>query len=429
MEEMNIEMLQEMHPHDLANLFLEWNDDERNHWMAVLPSSLLSDMLSYLEPEVAADFITELELSKQTELVDFMEPDDARDIIFEMDDAEQQEILETLESQAEITQLLSYDEDEAGAHMTTLFVSLRPEMDVKDATKTVIANANEVESISRLFIVDANNKLLGAVSLKRLIKSRSPLAVEMLMEDYPSVLDKDPMEEAIHKMNDYAALEMPVCNEAGELLGMIMMDDALETYYEEATEDYEKLSALPETEEEEHFFKSALKRLPWLAALLVLSIPIAYITTLFEEILVAVAVLAFFQPLILDAAGDVATQTLAVTLRALSKNPKYALKNGGKEILTGVLTGLIMGISAFVMAYLLAIRMDSAEPWALSWVIGLSLWMTVIISPMLGVIIPVSLDRLGFDPAVASGPFITTLSDMTSLMLFFGLATLLLGGI
>lgn len=429
MEKNKIEVLQEMHPHDLANLFLEWNDADRNYWISVLPAELLSEMFSYLEPEIAADFITDLDLSRQTELVDFMEPDDARDIISEMDDTEQKDILETLESQAEITQLLSYDEDETGAHMTTLFISLRPEMDVKDATKMVIANASEVESISRLFVVDDKEYFLGAVSLKRLIKSRSPITVDTIMEDYPTVIDKDPMEESIHKMNDYSAFEMPVCNEAGQLLGMLMMDDALEIYHEEATEDYEKLSALPEIEEEEHFFKSALKRLPWLAALLILSIPIAYITTLFEEILVAVAVLAFFQPLILDAAGDVATQTLAVTLRALSKNPKFALKNGGKEVLTGILTGFIMGAAAFVIAYLLAIRMGSAQPWILSWVVGLSLWLTVIISPILGVLIPFTLDRMNFDPAVASGPFITTLSDVISLMLFFGLATLLLGGL
>ena len=169
--------------------------------------------------------------------------------------------------------------------------------------------------------------------------------------------------------------------------------------------------------------------MPWLLILLVLSIPIAYITTLFEEVLVAVAVLAFFQPLILDAAGDVATQTLAVTLRILTKNPKDALKNGGKEILTGFLTGFIMGVSAFVIAYFLAKQMNSAQPLALAIVVGLSLWVTVIIAPVLGVLIPVSIDKLGFDPAVASGPFITTLADLISLLVFFGLATALLGGL
>ncbi|NLW54979.1 MAG: magnesium transporter, partial [Clostridiaceae bacterium] len=159
------------------------------------------------------------------------------------------------------------------------------------------------------------------------------------------------------------------------------------------------------------------------------SIPIAYITTFFEEVLVAVAVLAFFQPLILDAAGDVATQTLAVTLRILTKNPQRALKNGVKEVLTGVFTGLIMGASAFVIAYFLAIQMNSAQPLTLAIVVGLSLWVTVIISPILGVLIPVGINKLGFDPAVASGPFITTLADLSSLLVFFGLATTMLGAI
>ena len=162
---------------------------------------------------------------------------------------------------------------------------------------------------------------------------------------------------------------------------------------------------------------------------MILSIPIAYITTWFEDVLVAVAVLAFFQPLILDASGDVATQTLAVTLRILTKNPKHALKNGNKEVLTGVLTGLIMGATAFVIAYFLAVHMNSAQPLTLAIVVGLSLWVTVIIAPVLGVLVPVGINKLGFDPAVASGPFITTLADLTSLLVFFGLANALLGGL
>ena len=424
-----IETLQNMHPYDISELFLKWNTDERYVWMSRLSTQQLSEIFSYLEPEIAVEFIRELDNTRQAQLIDFMEPDDARDLLFEMDDQEKQEILEKLESQDKISQLLSYDEDESGAHMTTDFISLTPEMDVKTATKKVITQANDVETISRLFVVDHGGHFLGTVSLKKLIKTKSPQSVQAIMEDYPYVLDTEPIEETIHKMRDYSAFEMPVCNQSKLLLGMIMMDDALDTYHEEATEDYEKLSALPEAEHEEHFSRSAFKRLPWLLILLVLSIPIAYITTLFEEVLVAVAVLAFFQPLILDAAGDVATQTLAVTLRILTKNPKDALKNGGKEVLTGLLTGFIMGISAFVIAYFLAIQMNSAQPLALAIVVGLSLWVTVMLSPVLGVLIPVSIDKLGFDPAVASGPFITTLADLTSLLVFFGLATALLGGL
>lgn len=429
MDKITLQTLQNMHPYDLSELFLTWDVDERQRWMSLLSTEQLSEMFSYLEPERAIEFIRDLDQTRQAQLIDLMEPDDARDILYEMDDQEKQEILEKLESQDKISQLLSYDEDESGAHMTTDFISLTPDMDVKTATKKVIALANEVETISRLFVVDHKGYFLGTVSLKKLIKTKSPQLIQAIMENYPFVLDTEPIEESIHKMRDYSAFEMPVCNQSNHLLGMIMMDDALDTYHEEATEDYEKLSALPEAEKEEPFVKSALKRLPWLVILLILSIPIAYITTWFEDVLVAVAVLAFFQPLILDASGDVATQTLAVTLRILTKNPKHALKNGNKEVLTGFLTGLIMGATAFAIAYFLAVYMNSAQPLTLAIVVGLSLWITVIIAPILGVLVPVGINKLGFDPAVASGPFITTLADLTSLLVFFGLANVLLGGL
>ena len=428
-EKINIETLQNMHPYDLSEVFLKWDADERHVWMSRLSSQQLAEMFTYLEAEIALEFLNELDHDRQAQLIDLMEPDDARDLLSEMDEPDQEDILDKLESQDTISQLLSYDEDESGAHMTTDFVSLKPDMDVKAATKIVIARANEVETISRLFVVDEGGRFLGTVALKKLIKTKSPQSIQAIMEDYPSVLDTDPIEKTVHKMRDYSAFEMPVCNQAQILLGMIMMDDALDTYHEEATEDYEKLSALPEAQEEEHYARSALKRLPWLLILLVLSIPIAYITTFFEEVLVAVAVLAFFQPLILDAAGDVATQTLAVTLRILTKNPQKALKNGVKEVLTGVITGLIMGASAFVIAYFLARNMNSAQPLTLALVVGLSLWVTVIISPLLGVLIPVGIKKMGLDPAVASGPFITTLADLSSLLVFFGLATTMLGGV
>lgn len=428
MEKITIETLQNMHPYDLSELFLNWDIDEREYWIPRLSIEQLSEMFSYLDPEEAAEYIRELNIEKKAQLLDLMEPNDVRNILFEMEENEKQDILDKLKLKYKISKLLSYDEDESGAHMTNNFISLTPEMDVKLATKKVIAHANDVDTISRLFVVDKEGNFLGAVSLKKLIKTKSPKSIEAIMEDYPHVLDTEPIDEIIHKMRDYSAFEMPVCNESNLLVGMIMMDDALDAYHEEATEDYEKLSALPETEEEDSYFKQAAKRLPWLLILLILSIPIAYITTFFEDILVAVSVLAFFQPLILDASGDVATQTLAVTLRILTKNPKLALKNGAKEVLTGILTGFIMGLSASIIAYFLAIQMNSTQPLTLAFVVGFSLWISVIISPILGVLIPLGIDKLHFDPAVASGPFITTLSDLTSLLVFFGLATTLLGG-
>src|SRR5699024_4952871 len=406
MEKETIENLQKMHPHDLSELFLTWDEKKRQYCLTHLPKEQLAEMFSYFEPEIALEFFRELDDDHQfqAQLIDLMEPDDAKDILFEMENQEKRTILGRLKSPDKIYQLLTYEEDESGAHMTNELIRLNPEMDVKEATKKVIDQVNDVETINRLFVVDQTGIFLGTVPLKKLIKTKSPQLIEEIMEDFPHVLDTEPIEETVYKMREYSAFEMPVCNDSQLLLGMIMMDDALDAYHEEATEDFEKLTALPETEEES-FSKTALRRLPWLVILLVLSLPIAYITTLFEEVLVAVAVLAFFQPLILDASGDVATQTLAVTLRILNKNPKAALKNGSKEVMTGVLTGLIMGAASFVIAFFLAEAMNSAQPFALAVVVGLSLWITVIISPILGVLIPITIDKLGFDPAVASGPF------------------------
>ena len=161
--------------------------------------------------------------------------------------------------------------------------------------------------------------------------------------------------------------------------------------------------------------------------LLVLSIPIALATSSFEEVIASVAVLALFQPLILDAGGDVATQTLAVTLRILNKDEKSALKNGTKELLSGALSGLLLGVAAAVVSYIISLQMGVFKPFNVALIVGISLTLTVIAGPFFALFIPVILNRFKIDPAVASGPFITTLIDITSVFIYFGLATFFLG--
>lgn len=224
---------------------------------------------------------------------------------------------------------------------------------------------------------------------------------------------------------------MPVLSEKNELLGMITLDDALDIYQEEAQEDFEKLAALPDTEEDLSPIRTALYRVPWLLALLVISFPIALVTRQFEHVLAAVAILVVFQPLILDSAGNVATQTLAVTLQMLSSHEKGLFKNSMKEIMTGVINGFVIGVVAFIMTNVFAVINTSlaTDPLIISLVVGLSLWLTVILAPVVALLIPITLNWIKIDPAVASGPFITTLIDVAALFIYFGLATLMLGGI
>jgi magnesium transporter len=423
--------LEDLHAHDLSLLFEELDETERDRIFSLLSDEKRAELVSYLEVDDAAELFSELEIDEQVALVEMMEPDDAVDIIQELEDDEQEELLLRLGEDSEVSSLIKYEEDETGSAMTNQVIVIHPQMDVKDATKRVIKEAPDVETISTIFVTDDANQFLGVIPLRKLLKAKTPSLVSEYIQESPYVLDKDPITQSISAINNYTIYEMPVLNEKHELVGMITLDDALDIYQEEALEDFEKLAALPDTDEEHHFFKAALHRVPWLLFLLVLSIPISLVTSIFEHVLATVAILIIFQPLILDSAGNVATQTLAVTLKMLSTNDEEIVKNSIREILAGLMSGLVIGLIAVIMTIIFAFLNPSlsSNPYSVALVVGLSLWLTIIISPIIAIMIPVTLDKLKFDPAVASGPFITTLIDIAALFIYFGLAMLLLGGL
>ena len=422
--------IKNMHPYDLAQIIEHMELEDQIKIYELLDSETKSEVMSYLEVDDAVELFNTLELDDQKEVLETMEPDDAVNIVEELEETEKNQILEMLDQPEEMIELLGYLEDVAGAYMTNDYIHLTPEMDVKEATKYLIKQADQVETINTLFVVEKEtNHYLGVIPFKKLIKAKSPLTVNDLIEEVPYYYDQDPIEKVIKAMRQYSIYETPILNKNQELIGMITMDDALDIYQEEAQEDYEKLAALPETEKNSPILRTALRRLPWLVVLLILSIPIAYLTTMFEEVLAVATVLALFQPLILDAGGDVATQTLAVTLISINNPKGEPLKNGGKEILTGIINGFVMGVLAFVTTYIILWAMQSDHLIAFSFVVSISLWITVSFGPVIGLFVPYLLNKMKFDPAVASGPFITTLIDIISLIIFFGLATVILQGV
>ncbi len=421
--------LEEIHGYDLAQSFLELSYDEKEKLYTIVNNDMLAEIVSYLEPEMGASILQEFDLVKQKDLIENMEPDDAVDIIQEMDKEDQEALISVLDNQNEVLSLIQYDDDETGSAMTNLVIKLKADLDVKQATKIVIKEAPDVETISTLFVVDEADKFLGIVTLKRLLKAKVPTTINELIEEHPYVYDIDPIIETISKIRNYAIYEMPVLDEYQRLLGIVTLDDALDIYEEEAQEDFEKLAALPETKDK-NVFKTAMHRIPWLLMLLAISIPISLVTSMFEEILAAVAVLIIFQPLISGSAGNVATQTLAVTLKMLAKNEQGIAKNSIREIVTGMINGLVIGIIAFCVTFIFTSINDSLTdiPLTIAFVVGLSLWLTVLVAPIIAVIVPITLKLIKVDPAVASGPFITTIIDISAISLYFGLATLLLGG-
>lgn len=415
--------LEKMHPYDIVEAIKELDEEEKNLFYSLIPEEEIGRIIAFMEPEEAADVIDDFEFGVQKNIMDTLELDDAADIIVHLDN---EELLDALENEKHISQVLNYDEDEVGAHMSDSFISLNLGMDIKTATKKVIKEAGDVDNLNHIFVVDEENKFKGSIILRDLIKTKAPSYIDDITKLSPYALDTDDIEEAVHKMKNYGLYEMAVLNEKFELIGVLTIDDAIEIYHEESLDDFEKLSALPDTKTK-GLIKSAAKRLPWLILLLILSMPIAIATSSFEEVITSVAILALFQPLILDTGGDVASQTLAVTLKLLTKDSKKALQNGTKEILAGLINGIILGIVAGAVSYVISKVIGVQEPLNISLVVFISLSLTVLIGPIFGLFIPIALDKINIDPAIASSPFISTLIDITSVIIYFGFATLLLG--
>lgn len=418
-----------LHPHDQAILINELEEVEQELLLSFYNDNELSSVLAYLTPEESAEIITDLSIDRQKDIIEQMDLDDAVDLIDELDTKDQEAILNVLEKQEELTNLLNYEDDEAGSIMTPNFIKVLNNIDIKDAMRSLINQAPNVESVSTLFITNEEGKYLGTVNLNVLIKAKSPMLIDNLITSTPIINDTDDISMAIHIMREYGLYEIAVNNDEEKIIGIITLDDAIERYEAESVKDFANLSAISDYEEKS-LLKASLHRLPWLLILLLASIPIALSTSMFEEIIVAVSILALFQPLILDASGDVATQTLAVTLRKLNQTDGASIKDGIKEVTTGAINGLILGLTSALITYFMAIFLNMNDhAFSLAIVVGLSLLLTVIIGPILGFLVPVFLNKIKLDPAVASGPFITTLVDILSLVIYFGLATLLLGGI
>lgn len=418
------ELVKMSHPYDIIESLKDLTDDDIELFYSLLDKEKAAQILAFLEPEDAAEVVNTFILDEQKEIIDNLDLDDAADIIVHLD--EKDELLKIVENEELINKVLTYDDDFVGAHMTDGYIELQLGMDIKEATKKVISKANEVETLNDLFVVDEKGVFVGTIELRVLIKTKAPAIIDNLVTISPFVYDTDDVLEAVYKIENYGLYEMAVVNSLGVLMGVVSIDDAIEIYHDEVTEDFEKFALLPDTKTK-GIFASAIKRMPWLVLLLVLSVPIALATSRFEEVIAATALLAIFQPLILDAGGDAASQTLAVTLFLLSKDPKSAVKNGKSEIAVGVINGVVLGFASAVVSFLIALVLNISRPFIISLVVGLSLSLTVMIGPVFALAIPIALKKLKFDPAIASGPFITTLIDVTSVVVYFGLATLLLG--
>jgi magnesium transporter len=431
--------LNEYHDYDLANAIQELDEEKKLQVLALFTDEELADIIAYFDDEDAIDIFDQLSKKRVAGVINQMEPDDARDILDEMDKPDADSLIPLLDKDVreDMEDLAIYPENCVGSIMNSNFLSISMGKDVKDAMRIVVSEAPDVETVNFIFVVNERNEFMGMIDLKKLIVTKSPCLVESIMDTHVVAVDaKDDYQKALKDVQNYDIYALPVVD-GKELKGILTMDDAFEVLTNEAEEDYAKLAGLTEDEEEdETLVESIKKRIPWLAILLVLDIGVSLVDSFFEGIISHWPVLILFQSSILGLAGNCGTQSLAVAVRKISNNEleskKQVKKHIGRESLLGLSLGSILGVASFVFVTLLltiipklnmsGASLTPATPVEIGCAVGIAIFVSITVSNFVGSLMPLVFTKMHIDPAVASGPFITTINDIVALVIYFAVA-------
>lgn len=375
-------------------------------------------------------------LQEAAKVLSLMEVDDAVDVLDEVDDATKKQVVDMLPEDAgnDIQMILSYEEDEMGSRMTTNYIAIRRGIDIRQAMRELVSQAGENDNIGTVYVLDESDKYYGAIDLKDLIVARENDTLESIINTtYPFVTDHEKIEDCIDELVDYAEDSIPVLSETKELLGVITAQDVVEAVDDEMGEDYAKLAGLTDEEDLRETTKESMKkRLPWLIILLFLGMGVSSVVGAFEAVVAVLPIVMCFQSLILDMAGNVGTQSLAVTIRVLmdeNLTGKQKMHLVWKEMKVGFVNGLLLGSLAFVFIgiYIACFKHNAwLQAFLISGCVGVSLMVAMVISSLVGTLIPIFFHKIKIDPAVASGPLITTVNDLVAVVTYYGLAWLFL---
>ena len=429
-----LDRLSDYHENDIAEALEQLAPEERQRLYPLLGAEKLSEIFAYFED--ADLYLNELDMETVAKIVSCMDSDDAADVLEEMDDTDQKKLVSMMDDEAErdVRLILSYDEDEIGSRMTTNYIAIRNNLTVKQAMSELVRQAGENDNISTIYVVDAKDLYYGAIDLKDLIIAREHQNLEDLIStSYPYVTDHEKVSDCIERIKDYAEDSLPILSENGSILGIITAQDIVEVVDDEMGDDYAKLAGMTaEADLKETTIESMKKRLPWLIVLLFLGMCVSSVVGIFETVVALLPIVICFQSLILDMAGNVGTQSLAVTIRVLMDENLTTKQKCGlvlKEMRVGLANGLFLGIMAFLFigfyTYLCkGTPIDSA--FLISGCVSAALMMAMVISSMVGTLVPLFFNKIKVDPAVASGPLITTINDLVAVVTYYGLAWILL---
>jgi magnesium transporter len=417
----------DLHFADIADIMDELSMEQSKFLYAHLGEEQQADVLMELEEEVRDRFVASLSPKEIAEQLENLDSDDAADILMELPEERIQEVISQMEDDDaadDIVDLLNYDEDTAGGLMQKEFMQARLDWPVNRCLVELRRQAEDVEKVYTIYVVDDLNKLVGVLSLKRLLFASPKTQIRDLYQDKNLIFVKtnDASEKVARVMEKYDLVSVPVVDLQNKLVGRITIDDVIDIIKEEADKDFQLASGLSEkTESNSSIWRMSRARLPWLFIGMLGGILSAQVISKFEGNISALPALAFFIPLITAMGGNVGVQSSAIVVQSLAKgNDPFdsILSKVAKEAMLGLLNGVLCASLIFGIAYLF-------NDIKLAMVVSMSLFTVIIFAAIFGTMIPLILNRYKIDPALASGPFITTLNDVLGLFIYFTVGMLL----
>ena len=422
-----LETFSNYHHADIAEIIEELDSEEATYIIKLLDSEKTSDVLMELDDDNREKILKNLSIKEIAEEVEELDSDDATDIISELPEEKQKKVISKIidaEHKADIKELLKYDEDSAGGLMAKELIKVNENWTVTRCVKEMRSQASEVTRVHSVYVIDNDDILLGRLSLKDLLVANPKTKIRSIYKkNVDHVYDTDSAESVASTMQKYDLGAIPVVNKKKKLLGRITIDDIVDLIKEEAEEDYQLAAGiLQDVDVDDTIFELTKARLPWLIVGLIGGIGAAFVMVGFDEILIQNEILFYFTPLIAAMAGNVGVQSSAIIVQGLANDDIRGSINNRlfKETLLSILNGVILAILLFLFIYFW--KGDTNIALALS----VALVAVVIVAGIIGTFIPLFLNKRGIDPAIATGPFITTSNDIFGILIYFMVAKLIL---
>ncbi len=423
-----VALFEEMHYADIAEVLDELSFDNVVYIIKLLDSEKTSAVLMELDEDIREKTLQNLSAKEIAEEVEELDSDDAADIIGELSEERQEAVMSQIEDEEhvkEIEELLAYDEDSAGGLMAKELVKVNENWNVLKCVREMRAQAEEVTRVHSIYVVDDNDKLKGRLSLKDLLITSTKTAIsEVYIPKVDFVNVHDNLDEVSNKMRKYDLEAIPVVDNNGVLLGRITIDDIVDVIKEEADKDYQLAAGLTQdVEADDSILQLTKARLPWLFLGLLGGVGAFLIMVMFENTFDENAVLFFFTPLIAAMAGNVGVQSSAIIVQGLANDDVKGSINSRliKEMLLAALNGFVLALVLFVFVWFYEGKINTALA------ISVSLVAVIIVAGLIGTFVPLFLNKRGIDPAIATGPFITTSNDIFGILIYFMIAKLILG--